>query len=354
MAEPAAEAAPTRTARIRATVTRLRSRHEWLDHLARASARYHEHHGNHFAAAVTFFTVLAAVPLLMIAFAAAGYVLFFNQSLLTELEAALASALPGALSDEIRPVIDAAIAQRNTVAGFGLLAALWTGTWWMMNLREAVAAQWGMRRVNATSLRRLVRDVVALAVLWAAVIGSLVIIVTGTRFSTALLRLAGLEATGAARVLLTASSVLLGLLANWLIFYWIIARLPRRRTAVHGAVRAALLGAVGYEILVMGTTVYLDVVSESRSGAAFGSMLGLLLFAYLVSRLVLFLTAWAATTRGNERPTLPAVPGPAVIQTVVAVQRPRAATVAGAIGAAMAAGVLLGRRASPSRNGRAH
>ncbi len=150
---------------------------------------------------------------------------------------------------------------------------------------------------------------------------------------------------------LTASGLLLSLLADWVIFYWIIARLPRRRTAVHGAVRAALLGAVGYEILVVGTTVYLDVVSESRSGAAFGSLLGLLLFAYLVSRLVLFVTAWAATTHGNEQPALPAVPGPAVIQTVVAVHRPRLATVAGAIGAAMAAGVALGRhRTCPSRS----
>ena len=330
MAEPAAEAASTRTARVRATVTRLRSRYEWLDHLARASTRYHERHGNHFAAAVTFFTVLAAVPLLMIAFAAAGYVLFFNKSLLAELEGALAAALPDALSDEVRPVIETAIAQRNAVAGFGLLAALWTGTWWMSNLREAVSAQWGMRPVNPASLRRLLRDVVALAVLWAAVIGSLVITVTGLRFSSALLRLVGLADEGATRVLLTACGALLSLLANWVIFYWVIAKLPRRRTAVHGAVRAALLGAVGYEILVVGTTVYLDAISESRSGAAFGSLLGLLLFAYVVSRLVLFLTAWAATTRGNEQPAPPAVPGPAVIQTVVEVHRPRPATAGGA------------------------
>jgi membrane protein len=106
------------------------------------------------------------------------------------------------LSDEVRPVIEAAVAQRNAVAGFGLLAALWTGTWWMSNLREAVSAQWGMRPVSPASFQRLLRDVVALAVLWAAVIGSLVITVTGTRFSTALLRLVGLADAGAAHVLL--------------------------------------------------------------------------------------------------------------------------------------------------------
>jgi len=50
---------------------RLRARHEWLDHLLRAATRYTERHGNHYAAAITFFSVLSLVPLMMIAFAAA-------------------------------------------------------------------------------------------------------------------------------------------------------------------------------------------------------------------------------------------------------------------------------------------
>jgi len=37
------------------------------------------------------------------------------------------------------PDFETAIDQRNAVAGVGLVAALWSGVWWMSNLREAVS-----------------------------------------------------------------------------------------------------------------------------------------------------------------------------------------------------------------------
>jgi membrane protein len=74
----------------------------------------------------------------MIAFAVAGYVLFFNPSLLDEIREAITAAVPGNLADTINPIIDQAIAQRNTVAGFGLVTALYSGIGWMTNLREAL------------------------------------------------------------------------------------------------------------------------------------------------------------------------------------------------------------------------
>ena len=120
----------------------LRARYPWLDHLVRAGARYTDHHGDHYAAAITFFSILSLVPLLMIAFAVAGYVLFFNPNLLNEIRDAINAALPPNLADTINPIIDQAIAQRNTVAAFGLLTALYSGIGWMTNLREALSEQW--------------------------------------------------------------------------------------------------------------------------------------------------------------------------------------------------------------------
>jgi hypothetical protein len=51
---------------------RQREKHPWLDHLVRAGERYTENHGDHYAAAITYFSILALVPLLMVGFAAAG------------------------------------------------------------------------------------------------------------------------------------------------------------------------------------------------------------------------------------------------------------------------------------------
>src|SRR5690606_37910624 len=79
------------------------------DHLLRAGARYHERRGNHFAAAITFFSVLNAIPLLMIAYATAGYVLAGNPALLDALDAATARAVPPELAERIEPVVAAAV-----------------------------------------------------------------------------------------------------------------------------------------------------------------------------------------------------------------------------------------------------
>ena len=75
----------------------------WLDHLVRAGARYTDHHGDHYAAAITFFSILSLVPLLMIAFAVAGYVLFFNPNLLNEIRDAINAALPPNMADTHQP-----------------------------------------------------------------------------------------------------------------------------------------------------------------------------------------------------------------------------------------------------------
>jgi membrane protein len=327
--------------RFRTRLAALRERHEWLAHLTRAGARYIEQRGNHFAAAITFFSILTAVPLLMVAFAAAGYLLWFNPTLLTNLENSIAASVPAGLSDALNPIIETAIGQRNTVAGVGLVAALWSGIWWMSNLREAVSAQWGLPPPHPAALQRLAYDLVALVGLGGALVASLLVTLVGTGVGEAALRFVGFADDGWTPTLLRGVSIAVGLLANWLTFLWAITRLPRTDVPMRGAARAALLGAVGFEVLKQGAATYLESVTTSASGAVFGSLLGLLLFTYLVARLVLGVTAWAATARGNERP-YPIPPPPAVVRQEIVVRTGGPPVTAGVLGTAMLAGVLVG------------
>ena len=46
-------------------------------------------------------------------------------------------------------------------------------------------------------------------------------------------------------------------------------------------------------------SIYLQTVLHGPAGAVFGPVLGLMVFAYMTARLVLFATAWAAE-RGTE------------------------------------------------------
>ena len=188
----------------------LRARYPWLDHLVRAAARYTDHHGDHYAAAITYFSILSLVPLLMIAFAIAGYVLFFNPNLLNEIRDAINAALPPNMADTINPIIDQAIAQRNTVAAFGLLAALYSGIGWMTNLREALSEQWAQSPEPPALPKRLLFDLTALLGLGIALVGSFAITGAASGFAADVLGFVGLADQGWAQVLLRLLGALLG------------------------------------------------------------------------------------------------------------------------------------------------
>jgi membrane protein len=324
---------------------KFRAAHPWFDHLVRAGTRYTDHHGDHYAAAITFFSILSLVPLLMIAFAVAGYVLFFNPNLLNEIKEAITAAVPPNLADTINPIIDQAIAQRNTVAGFGLLAALYSGIGWMTNLREALSEQWAQAPDPPALPKRLMFDLLSLLGLGVALVGSFAITGLVSGFAGDFLNLIGLGDEPWAQVLLRVLGIALALVADFAVFLWVIARLPRQHTPLRSAVRAAILGAIGFEVLKQIMTFYLGAVTNSPSGAVFGSLLGLLVFINFVSRFVLFVTAWAATAEGVEEKEAPvSVPGPAVIRPEVVVHSgPTGAAAAGLVGAGLVTGLLGGR-----------
>ena len=102
-----------------------------------------ERHGNDYAAAVTYFSVLSLVPITMVAFAAAGFALRARPGAVDRLKDEITGAWPGALGDTLNSVINQAISSAATVGFFGLLVALYSGIGWMTNLRTALSEQWG-------------------------------------------------------------------------------------------------------------------------------------------------------------------------------------------------------------------
>jgi membrane protein len=320
-------------------IDRLRGQHPWFDHVMRANKSFGEHYGNHYAAAITYFSVLSLIPILMVAFAIASIVLAGNSALLGELQSGITKSVPGSLGDTLKTVVDTAIAARGTVGIVGLVIALYSGVGWMSNLRDALTAQWGQERGDLPLVKTTLRDLAALVGLGLALVVSFAITIAGTGMGEFLLRLVGLEDNGWALAALRVATVLLSLVANWLVFLWVIAKLPRERVALPSAVRGALVAAVGFEILKQAATLLLKSATSSPTGAVFGSVIGLLVFANLVSRFLLMVTAWTATADENLRPVPVAVPPPAIIRPLV---RPRTGLgPAGAIGL-LAAGTLTG------------
>jgi membrane protein len=313
-----------------------------MDHLIRAGERYTETHGNHYAAAITYFSLLALVPLLMVGFAVVALVLASNPELLAQLKAEIGRALPAGLDQTLSIVIDQAITSATTVGVFGLSFAVVAGLGWMTNFRDALSVQWGHDQHPEPTpyLRRLGADLASLIGLGLAMALSygLTAVASGG-LAGRILGYLGLGSTDWATWLLELLALVLGLVANWLVFLWVFARLPREPATWRSAIMAAAAAAIGLEVIKRVMVVYLAAVTQTPAGLAFGPILGLLIFIFTVSQFLLFLTAWAATARDNQVQRPPPVPSPAVIRPEVTV---RSGLGPGAVTGLLGAGAITG------------
>src|SRR4051812_36372605 len=231
----------------------------------------------------------------MIGFAAAGFVLSAQPALLDQLKESISKAVPGSLGGTINDLVSTALSSKGTVGILGLLTALYSGIGWMSNLRDALTAQWGHERTQRPLLPTLLKDFLALIGLGVALVVSFGLTAAGTGLGNLLLRLVGLDGVGWARFLLFVATLLLSIAANWLVFLWVLTRLPREKVLVKSAVKGALAAAIGFEVLMQIGAIYLSSVTSSPTGALFGPVIGLLVFSNLVARFVLMVTAWTAT-----------------------------------------------------------
>lgn len=323
----------------------LRARYPWLDHLLRANESFTDNHGNHYAAAITYFSVLSLVPILMVAFAVAGSVLAHEPAVLNQLQANITKQVPGGLGATISRTINGAIAARNTVGIIGLIGALYSGVGWMTNLRDALTAQWEIEKLKRPMIPTLIKDLLSLIGLGLALVVSFAITAAGTGLGTLLLRLVGVADTGWAKTLLVVLTIVLAIAADFLVFLWVISRLPREPVSARSAVRGALAAAIGFEVLKQVATILLKSATSSPTASVFGPVIGLLVFANLVSRFLLYITAWTATARENQLRQPAPVIEPTVIRPVVEVRKGVGpAFAAGLFAVGTLAGVALGRR----------
>lgn len=303
-------------------IDRMRTRYGWFDHVMRAQERYRDSKGDFYAAGITYFTVFALFPLLMVGFAVGGFILVSQPDLLAEVEERIRAAVSGDVGDQLVDLMESAIASRTSVGIIGLATAAWAGLGWMANLREALSQMWGLARQNTKGfLRTKVSDLLAILGLFLAI--AVTVALTALASSGPMqkvLEWVGLEHVPGVGVALRLVSVLFSLLISWLLFTWIIARLPRESVSFRSAARAGLLVAVGFEVFKLVATIYLRSVVTGPAGATFGPVLGLMVFAYITARLILFATAWAATAKENMAPAPVLPPGHALIAPRVQVR----------------------------------
>ena len=279
---------------------RLRSRFGWFDHVMRAQERYQNCKGDFFAAGITYFTVFALFPLVMVGFAIGGFVLSRQPELLAEIEMRIKSTVSGDFGQQLVNLMDSAINSRTSVGIIGLATAAWAGLGWMANLREALSEMWEQRTKRGNFIRTKLSDLLALVSTFAAMVVTIGLTALGDPgLMRNVLKYLGVPDVQGLGGVLRLVSLLVSLLISWLLFSWIIARLPRESVSFRSSVWAGLLAAVAFEVFKQVASIYLQSVMHGPAGATFGPVLGLMVFAYITARLILFSTAWAATSTEN-------------------------------------------------------
>ncbi|MFE3188548.1 inner membrane protein YhjD [Nocardia sp. NPDC059240] len=327
---------------VKAWIERQIQRRPWLDHVVRAGGRYQRQRGDYYAAGITYFTVLSLFPLLMVGFAVAGFVLSRNPQLLTDIQNKIVENIPGAAGSSINDLIHKAVSSRAGVGSIGLATGLYAGLGWIANLRAALTEQWDQPFKPRNWFVSKASDLLALVGLFVAfnVSIGLSVLASSGLINTLLKRLHIHEASWV-QILLTIASLVLAILANWAVFVWIIARMPRHPVTFRSAAKAALIAAVIFEAFKQLASVILKTVVNGPAGAVFGPIIGLMVFSYFTARIILFATAWAATASENDVPADIPPPAPAVIRPRAAIGGLSTATGAALFGAGALAATAL-------------
>lgn len=272
----------------------------WLAHLLATFERYNDRRGNVYAASISFNGILALIPIVMVAFSIAGFVLAGRPDLIVEIKDAVIAEIPGELGTQIGGLIDSAISSRAAVGLVGLAGAALTGIGWMSGVRAGMTDMYG-GRVQRNAVASKVWDLIIFASVGIAFALTMAVTALGNSGLTrTVLSWVNLDDSAAAPVVVRGVAIAVSVFASWMLFSYCLARLPLISIPFRNVLKAGLVTAVAFEIIKAVGGLYLQSVLSSPAGVAFGPVLGIMVFAYLASRIILYATAWCATDPMND------------------------------------------------------
>jgi membrane protein len=281
-----------------------------VPHLLRAVERYFARLGSEFAAAITYFSVLAVIPILLFLFSFAGlFLTVLRPELLVPVADTVADAIGSAdpaTRQQLRELIDNTLSDWRAISVLTLLTAVYSGAGWMGTLKNAVRAQWrpefdlqdrAGRNIVVATLKRSALNLLQLAALVLAMVITFGLASISTSLADTVLQALGLTDVGWLSPLLRLVPIVFSIAAGFVLFLCIYTVLPETKEPASVVRRGALVGAVGLGVLQYLSTFLIGRFSSNPAIAIFGSVIALMLFFNLFARLILFVAAWIATAR---------------------------------------------------------
>ncbi|MEV0689898.1 YihY/virulence factor BrkB family protein [Streptomyces sp. NPDC050388] len=284
---------------------RLMRTHAW-----RSYERMDRVHWTRLAAAMTFTSFVALFPLLTVAAAIGAATLGQEQQ--DALQKKITQQVPG-IADQLD--IGGLVQNAGTVGLIAGAALLFIGISWAGSMRECLRAVWELPDEGENPALRKAKDAGILVGLGGAVLITLGASAVASAMVGRISRGIGLEEGGWGGIVLHVAAFAVAVGADFLLLLYVLTLLPGVEPARRRLVVAALTGAVGFELLKLLLSGYMQGVAAKSMYGAFGVPVALLLWINFTAKLVLFCAAWTATTQNEETGLTVAgggAPGPAV------------------------------------------
>ncbi|WP_406283290.1 YihY/virulence factor BrkB family protein [Embleya sp. NBC_00896] len=258
----------------------------------RAYSRYGDRQGNRLSAAVTYYGFLSLFPLITLAAAVVAATLDASQ--VERMQNKISEQVPG-IADKLD--LDALVRNAGAVGLIGGVLLLISGTGWVDATRSSIRTIWDRDEDPGNAIVRKVADVGVLIGLGFA----LALSVGASAFATIVIRQIsdsiGLDDRPAGRILLQIVAFAVAVGASLVLFLYLLVGMPRLTMNRGVAVKGALIGAIGFELLKLLVSGYIAGVAGKSAYGAFGVPVALLLWIYFVVRLLLFCAAWTANAQ---------------------------------------------------------
>ncbi len=286
----------TRLPWIGPIVARLMRTHAW-----RTYETLERVHWMRLAAAITFISFLALFPLITVGAAIGAAVL--SDARMRELEGKLAAQVPG-ISGQLD--LSALVENAATVGVLAGAALLFTGIGWVGSLRECLRAVWELDDEHDNVVLRKLKDGGILLGLGGVALGSFAVstfAVTAVGWAASELDIPE-DGVGSWLLRLAAFAAAVG--ADFLLLCYVLTWLPGVTPPRRAVIVAALIGAVGFELLKSLLSGYIQGVAAKSMYGAFGTPIALLLWINFTAKLLLFCAGWTATpSKAHEIPVPP-------------------------------------------------
>lgn len=262
----------------------------------RAWKRYGDERGNRLAAATSFFGFLSMFPLIVLAAAVTGKLL--NDKAVADLKRAIKVNLPG-IGDNID--IDSLIQHAGTIGLISAATLLLTGLGWIDSMRASIRSMHELDDQPGNAIQLKLADLGALIGL-----GLIGLIATGASsilagLSDRIVDALDVEGSWLAQWGLTLFSVVIGILSGALLFGYLESAMPRIRLSRRVLTTAALVGGVVFfGAQKLGNLYVKHVIGGNGAYGTLAVPLALLVWIYLLTRIIMLIAAWAKEATADE------------------------------------------------------